>query len=63
MSLHAYWSLPQSYLSEKAPETFLRPEMVDRIAVMLNYYVIELASQKCQEIQVKSQLARCKASF
>lgn len=40
------------YLSEKAPETFLRPEMIDRIAVMLNYYVIELASTKCQEIQV-----------
>jgi hypothetical protein len=28
--------------------------MIDRIAVMLNYYVIELASTKCQEIQVKA---------
>jgi len=40
------------YLSEKAPKTFLRPEMIDRVAVMLNYYLIELSSSKCQEIQV-----------
>jgi ubiquitin conjugation factor E4 B len=44
------------YLSEKAPETFLRPEMIDRIAVMLNYYIIELASTKCQQIQVAALL-------
>jgi ubiquitin conjugation factor E4 B len=40
------------YLSEQTPQVFLRPEMVDRIAAMLNDFVVKLSSQKCQDIQV-----------
>ncbi|KAL6045702.1 putative ubiquitin conjugation factor E4 [Balamuthia mandrillaris] len=40
------------YLSEHAPTTFLRPEMIDRIAVMLNYYIVELSSPQSQQLQI-----------
>ncbi|EFC48330.1 ubiquitin-protein ligase [Naegleria gruberi] len=42
-----------SYLSKDIPKPFLRPEMIDRVASMLNYFLVELAGPKCQNLKVK----------
>ncbi|KAG2383559.1 hypothetical protein C9374_004230 [Naegleria lovaniensis] len=42
-----------SYLSRDIPQPFLRPEMVDRVASMLNYFLVELAGPQCQNLKVK----------
>ncbi|KAL9647901.1 hypothetical protein ABK040_008172 [Willaertia magna] len=42
-----------SYLSKDIPHPFLRPEMVDRVASMLNYFLVELAGPQCQNLKVK----------
>jgi ubiquitin conjugation factor E4 B len=44
-----------SYLSKDIPEPFLRPEMIDRLASMLNYFLNELAGPKCQNLNVKNR--------
>eukprot|EP01118_Nematostelium_gracile_P007678 TRINITY_DN2510_c0_g1_i4.p1 TRINITY_DN2510_c0_g1~~TRINITY_DN2510_c0_g1_i4.p1 ORF type:complete len:1002 (+),score=228.78 TRINITY_DN2510_c0_g1_i4:105-3110(+) len=41
------------YLSEHVPEPFMAPEMVERIAQMLNYFIFHLAGQKQLEFKVK----------
>lgn len=43
-----------SYLSRDVPQPFLRPEMRDRVASMLNYFVVELAGPQCQNLKVKN---------
>lgn len=41
-----------SYLSKDAAEPFLRKEMIARVASMLNYFLVELAGAKCQNLKV-----------
>lgn len=43
-----------SYLSRDVPKPFLRPEMRDRVASMLNYFLVELAGPQCQNLKVKN---------
>eukprot|EP00818_Percolomonas_sp_WS_P008819 CAMPEP_0117446966 /NCGR_PEP_ID=MMETSP0759-20121206/6624_1 /TAXON_ID=63605 /ORGANISM="Percolomonas cosmopolitus, Strain WS" /LENGTH=1113 /DNA_ID=CAMNT_0005239271 /DNA_START=174 /DNA_END=3512 /DNA_ORIENTATION=- len=42
------------YLSRDFPEPFLRPEMAPRVASMLNYFLIHLAGDECQNLKVKN---------
>jgi ubiquitin conjugation factor E4 B len=42
------------YMSKDAPEPFLRKEMIERVAYMLNYFLFELAGEKCQNLKVAS---------
>jgi ubiquitin conjugation factor E4 B len=44
-----------SYLSKDCPDPFLRPEMVDRVASMLNYFLVQLAGPKCQNLKVENR--------
>jgi len=41
------------YLSSHDVETFLRPEMIDRLAVMLNYFLDHLVGPKSKQLKVK----------
>eukprot|EP00118_Oscarella_pearsei_P007300 m.35145 g.35145 ORF g.35145 m.35145 type:complete len:1030 (+) comp32071_c0_seq3:19-3108(+) len=41
------------YLSENQPTPFLRPELIDRLAAMLNFNVQQLCGPKCSELKVK----------
>jgi ubiquitin conjugation factor E4 B len=43
-----------AYMSKDVPQPFLRPEMRDRVASMLNYFLVELAGPKCQNLRVKN---------
>ena len=40
-------------LSSHAAETFMKPELIDRLAAMLNYFLVALAGPKCSELKVK----------
>lgn len=42
------------YLSKDVPEPFLTGELVDRIAAMLNYFLVALAGPKCRELKVQN---------
>ncbi|GAM16890.1 hypothetical protein SAMD00019534_000650 [Acytostelium subglobosum LB1] len=41
------------FLSQKVIEPFMRPEILDRIAAMMNYYLSQLVGPKCTELKVK----------
>jgi len=43
-----------AYMSRDVPQPFLRPEMVQRVASMLNYFLVELAGPQCQNLKVKN---------
>jgi ubiquitin conjugation factor E4 B len=42
------------YLSKDIPQPFLTGELVDRIAAMLNYFLVALAGPKCRELKVQN---------
>lgn len=42
------------YLSKDFPAPFLRPEMAPRVASMLNYFLLHLAGERCQNLKVKN---------
>jgi ubiquitin conjugation factor E4 B len=44
-----------NFISRDAPDPFLRPEMIKRVASLLNYFLIELAGSKCQNLKVQNQ--------
>ena len=41
------------YLTQDIKEPFLRPELVDRLAAMLNYNLKQLCGSKCKNLKVK----------
>ncbi|KYR02190.1 U box domain-containing protein [Tieghemostelium lacteum] len=41
------------YLSSELVEPFIRPELIDRISAMLNYYLSQLVGPKCTDLKVK----------
>ncbi|XP_076039140.1 ubiquitination factor E4B isoform X2 [Oratosquilla oratoria] len=41
------------YLTEEVPDPFLRPELCDRLAAMLNSNLAQLCGQKCGTLKVK----------
>lgn len=36
------------YLTKEVPDPFLRPELCDRLAAMLNFNLAQLCGQKCE---------------
>lgn len=42
------------YLSEAIPEPFLRPELLDRVAGMLNGNIKQLCGPKCSSLKVQN---------
>merc|ERR1712001_536988 len=42
------------YLTEGIKEPFLRPELVDRLAAMLNYNLKQLCGSKCKNLKVRN---------
>ncbi|KAK3701373.1 hypothetical protein QZH41_008755, partial [Actinostola sp. cb2023] len=42
------------YLTKHAREPFLRPELIDRLAAMLNFNLQQLCGPKCRNLKVKS---------
>ena len=42
------------YLTGRVPEPFLRPELVDRLAAMLNFNLQQLCGPKCKNFKVKN---------
>jgi ubiquitin conjugation factor E4 B len=42
------------YLSADLVEPFMRSELVDRLANMLDYFLVQLAGPKCQELKVQN---------
>ena len=40
------------YLSQSLPDPFRRPEIVDRLAAMLNFNLTQLCGPKCQDLDV-----------
>jgi len=40
---------------ENIRKVFLRPEVVERVAVMLNYYLKQLVGPRCQELKLKNK--------
>jgi ubiquitin conjugation factor E4 B len=43
------------YLTEHIVEPFLRPELADRLAAMLNFNLTQLCGPKCRNLKVKNQ--------
>jgi ubiquitin conjugation factor E4 B len=43
-----------NYLSKDLPHPFLKKEMIGRVASMLNYFLVDLAGPKCQNLKVKN---------
>ena len=41
------------YLSQSLPDPFCRPELIDRLAVMLNFNLTQLCGPKCRDLKVK----------
>jgi ubiquitin conjugation factor E4 B len=49
-----------NYLSRDVPQPFLRPEMIDRVAAMLNYFLDKLAGPQCQNLAIsKARQEKC----
>jgi len=49
-----------SYMSKDVPQPFMRPEMVDRVAAMLNYFLDKLAGPSCQNLNIsKARQEKC----
>lgn len=42
------------YLTSDITTPFLRPELVDRLASMLNYFLQQLAGPKCTNLKVST---------
>ncbi|XP_065842413.1 ubiquitin conjugation factor E4 B-like isoform X2 [Oscarella lobularis] len=42
------------YLSKNQPAPFLRPELIDRLAAMLNFNMQQLCGPKCSDLKVKN---------
>lgn len=42
------------YLTLRIVEPFLRPELVDRLAAMLNFNLLQLCGSKCKNLKVKN---------
>lgn len=42
------------YLTEEIKEPFLRPELADRLAAMLNFNLTQLCGSKCKSLKVKN---------
>ncbi len=43
------------YMTAEVAEPFLTPEMVERLAAMLDYNLLSLVGPKCTELKVKNQ--------
>lgn len=43
-----------NYISRDVPQPFIRPEMVSRLAVMLNYFLCEMVGPKSKNIKVSN---------
>eukprot|EP01133_Synstelium_polycarpum_P017689 gene17689-21093_t len=41
------------YLSKRLVEPFMRPEIIDRITAMMNYYLAQLVGPKCTDLKVR----------
>jgi len=42
------------YLTQQVPDPFLRPELIDRLAAMLNFNLQQLCGPKCNNFKVKN---------
>ena len=42
------------YLTQDIKEPFLRPELVDRLAAMLNFNLKQLSGSKCKNLKVRN---------
>ena len=42
------------YMSKAIRAPFLRPELIDRLAAMLNYNLVMIAGPKCQSLKVEN---------
>jgi ubiquitin conjugation factor E4 B len=40
------------FMSRDFPEPFLRPELIDKVATMINSFIEKLAGKRCQELKV-----------
>jgi ubiquitin conjugation factor E4 B len=47
------------YLSQSLPCPFRRPELIDRLAIMLNFNLTQLCGPKCRDLKVKIVLKKC----
>jgi len=43
-----------NYMSRDVPDPFMAPELIDRVASMLNYFLVQLAGPKMMELKVKN---------
>ncbi|KAL0476345.1 ubiquitin conjugation factor Ube4b [Acrasis kona] len=49
-----------SYMSKDVAQPFMRPEMVDRVAAMLNYFLDKLAGPSCLNLSIsKARQEKC----
>eukprot|EP01104_Vermistella_antarctica_P015755 TRINITY_DN5239_c3_g1_i1.p1 TRINITY_DN5239_c3_g1~~TRINITY_DN5239_c3_g1_i1.p1 ORF type:complete len:1278 (+),score=450.43 TRINITY_DN5239_c3_g1_i1:198-4031(+) len=44
-----------AFLSRDLPQPFLRPELVDRIASLVNYLLVQVVGPKCMELKVRDR--------
>ncbi len=47
------------YLSSVVVEPFMAPELLDREAAMLNYFLVALAGPKCADLKVRACVCVC----